>query len=63
MQETSETEMVKVLRAAAQTGEVMDVATEAKRIAARYKVDVEDVARDLTDSGLLVGVNMAMGVR
>jgi hypothetical protein len=63
MQENSETEMVKVLKAAAESGEVIDVAAEAKRIATRYQVDLDEVARGLTESGLLVGVNMAMGAR
>ena len=58
---TAETEMVRVLKLAMETGDVLDVPTEAKRIATQYQVNPEKVARDLTDSGLLVGANMAMG--
>lgn len=61
MADTPETEMVKVLKSAIETGEVLDVPIEAARIGALYEVDPAGVARDLTESGLLVGVNMAMG--
>lgn len=61
MADTRETEMVKVLKSAKETGEILDVPVEAVRIGALYEVDPAEVARDLTDSGLLVGINMAMG--
>ena len=55
---TAETEMVSVLKSAKQSGDVLDVAAEAKRIGALYEVSPEKVAQDLTESGLLVGINM-----
>ena len=57
---TAEAEMMMVLRSAMESREVVDVASEARRIAALYNADAEQIAKELTESGLLAGLNMAM---
>jgi hypothetical protein len=62
MPESADGAILKVLKEAMESRDVVDVAAETKQIASIYNVDAAEVARHLTDSGLLAGVNMAMGL-
>ena len=62
MPESADGAILKVLSEAMESRDVVDVAAETKLIASVYNVDPGEVARQLTDSGLLAGVNMAMGL-
>ena len=54
-------EISKLLTHAIETGEVLHVPLEARRIAGDYNLAAEEVAEELTEAGILAGVNMEMG--
>jgi hypothetical protein len=54
-------EIRELLSHAIETGDVLHVPSEARRIAGHYNLAADDVAEELTEAGILAGVNMEMG--
>lgn len=62
MSETCSTEIQKTVENAARTGELLRVATAAKRIAGLCNIPPRLVADQLTEAGIRAGITMQFGM-
>lgn len=54
-------EIRSLITQAIRTGELLHVPSESRRIAGSYNLEADEVASELTEAGILAGINMEMG--